>query len=80
MIVEEDTNLTRKPLDPDRFKSKGTVPLPKQKYDNKVKKTSLIDDAGDVWAEDKEIMSKYRAPEIPAIIKPLTGHSYNPNQ
>lgn len=80
MIVEEDTGLTRKPLDPDRFKSRGT-PLPKPKYDNKIKKTSLLDDAmEDVWAEEKDVLCKYRAPEVPAIIKPSTGHSYNPNQ
>lgn len=54
MIVEEDTGLTnRKPLDPERFKSRGT-PLPKPKYDNKLKKASLLDDAvEDVWAADK---------------------------
>jgi len=49
LIVEEDTGLTRKPLDPDRFKSRGT-PLPKPKYDNKIKKTNLLDDVEDVWA------------------------------
>lgn len=49
MIVEEDTGLTRKPLDPDRFKSRGT-PLPKPKYDNKIKKNNLLDDVEDVWA------------------------------
>ena len=79
MIVEEDTGLTRKPLDPDRFKSRGT-PLPKPKYDNKIKKNNLLDDVEDVWAYQKDVLCKYKASEVPSIIKPLTGHSYNPNQ
>jgi hypothetical protein len=37
LTVEADTDVIRKPLDPNRFKSKG-VPLPKPKYNNKIKK------------------------------------------
>ena len=37
LTVEADTDLLRKPLDPNRFKSKG-VPLLKPNYNNKLKK------------------------------------------
>jgi len=78
LIVEVEHDKIRKPLDPERFKSRGT-PLSKPKYDNKVKKQSLLDEPiTDVWGEQKEILCKYKAPTVPAIVKPLTGHSYNP--
>lgn len=49
LIVEEDTDRIRKPLDPQRFKSRGT-PLPKPKFDNSLKKKSLLDDPiNDPW-------------------------------
>jgi hypothetical protein len=53
LIVEEDTDRIRKPLDPERFKNRGT-PLPKQKFDNSLKKKSLLDGPiDDAWAKGK---------------------------
>ena len=52
LVVEAETDNIRKPLDPNRFKSKG-VPLPKQKFDNKIRKKNLLaEPLEDVWGEN----------------------------
>jgi hypothetical protein len=52
LIVEDDMDNKRKPLDPNRFKSKGE-PLPKTKYSNKLVKHSIFDEpVDDVWGKN----------------------------
>ena len=80
LIVEDENDKIRKPLDPERFKNRPAS-LPKTKYNNKIKKQSILDEpVEDAWSEGKEVLSKYKASKVPAIVKPSTGHSYNPTE
>jgi hypothetical protein len=51
LIVEDENDNIRKPLNPDRFKNRPQS-LPKPKYDNRIKKQSILNEPiEDVWSQ-----------------------------
>lgn len=87
LIVEDESQKKRLPIDPNRFKSKGEL-LPKPVYNNRITRKSIFDnDLSDPWADQKnkseekaKVKVFYKQSEVPAIIPPLSGHSYHPKQ
>ena len=76
-MVEDDNDKVRPALNPDRFK-KVVMPAPKTKYNNKVVRNLKLDEVDDTWNSTFEGKHKYKPTEVPAVIIPESGHSYNP--
>ena len=78
-MVEDDNDKSRPALNPDRFK-KVVVPPPKPKYSNKIVRNLGLDHVDDPWNSTFEGKHKYKPTEVPAVIIPESGHSYNPRE
>ena len=75
--VVDDNDHKRPPLDPNRFKNKTTT-LPKPKYDNKIVRNHQLNTVDDPWTTTFQGKHIYVPTEVPAVIAPESGHSYNP--
>jgi hypothetical protein len=75
--VFNDNDNVRPPLDPNRFKNRPQ-PLPKIKYDNKVVRDFKLNQVDDPWSTSFEGKHKYKPAEVPSVIAPESGYSYNP--
>ena len=77
-IEVTDTNSSlRPPLDPHRFK-KVTTTASKPKYDNRISRRTVLGDVDDPWSTSFDGKHRYQPSEVPAVIAPESGHSYNP--
>lgn len=79
LVITDDNDLTRPPLDPNRFKQTVT-PLPKTVYNNKATRNLGLTQIDDPWSKADEGRHLYRMSEVPSVIAPETGHSYNPRE
>ncbi len=81
LIVEDTTNKHREDLDPNRFKNR-VKSQPKPVYDNSYKRANLIEDGmEDLWNTNVPVKQRNKQQLIvPTIIKPASGHSYNPTK
>ena len=80
LIVEDTTLHRRGDLNPDRFKDRPRS-APKAKYDNVYHRQNLLEDGNeDLWgAPTTTIATRNKiCLKVPSIIKPSSGHSYNP--
>lgn len=55
-------------------------PASKKKYDNRIVRNLALDQVEDTWTSTFEGIHKYKPTEVPAVIAPESGHSYNPRQ
>lgn len=79
LIVTDDHDRTRAPLDPNRFKQTVTQ-LPKKVYNNKITRDLNLKAVDDVWDAPDQTRHLYKHPEVPSVIAPESGHSYNPRE
>ena len=78
LIVEDTTQKQREELHPERFKNRPRS-TPKPKYDNSYKRDNLLQDGNeDIWNQPIEAPKKRPKLTVPAVVKPSSGHSYNP--
>lgn len=79
LLLTDDNDRARPPLDPNRFKTTHTV-LPKKIYNNKPTRELGLTAVDDVWEAADEGKHRYQPSAIPSVIAPESGHSYNPRE
>lgn len=81
MVVEDTTQKIREDLDPNRFKNRPKS-QPKVVYDNSYKRVDLLGDGMmDAWSGEGTSGNRNKQElKVTTIIKPSSGHSYNPRE